>query len=186
GAARKATPHYFIATLAGAIGAGMLWLHHGPPSTSTKVTLSEIGASLAKLCWRTSISAGVIGLFIFSPFALHHHAARRWSSLGSQDAGILFSALCCATGAAHAPMPARDGDFSSGRPALRLISAPVAALQGRESCMGTISARVDFAISIFLPITTTAIAIIAWATITTPTTAATIVIAIWTSCRQRF
>ena len=39
---------------------------HGPDSTPTKVALSEIGASLAKLCWTSSISLGVICLFIFS------------------------------------------------------------------------------------------------------------------------
>ena len=38
---------------------------NGPASTSAKVTLSEIGASLVKLCWTISISAGVICLFIF-------------------------------------------------------------------------------------------------------------------------
>ena len=31
----------------------------------TKAALSEIGANLAKLCWTSSISAGVICLFIF-------------------------------------------------------------------------------------------------------------------------
>jgi len=57
---------YFIATLASARAAGMFGGGNGPASTSTKVTLSEIGASLATLCWTSSISAGVIGLFIFS------------------------------------------------------------------------------------------------------------------------
>ena len=38
---------------------------NGPASTSTKVVLAEIGASPANLCWRSSISAGVICLFIF-------------------------------------------------------------------------------------------------------------------------
>jgi hypothetical protein len=38
---------------------------HGPDSTPTKPALSEIGASLAKPCWMSSISAGVICLFIF-------------------------------------------------------------------------------------------------------------------------
>jgi len=31
----------------------------------TKAALSEIGANLAKLCWTSSISAGIICLFIF-------------------------------------------------------------------------------------------------------------------------
>src|SRR5262245_41537724 len=41
---------------------------NGPASISTKMTLSEIRASLATLCWTSSISAGVIGLFIFFSF----------------------------------------------------------------------------------------------------------------------
>ena len=50
---------YFIVTLASARAAEMFGGGNGPASTSTKVTLSEIGASLAKLCWTISISAGV-------------------------------------------------------------------------------------------------------------------------------
>jgi hypothetical protein len=38
---------------------------NGPASTSTKAAFREIEANRAKLCWRTSISAGVICLFIF-------------------------------------------------------------------------------------------------------------------------
>jgi hypothetical protein len=56
---------YFIATLASAIAAGMFGGGNGPASTSTKAAFPEIGASQAKLCWRSSISAGVICLFIF-------------------------------------------------------------------------------------------------------------------------
>jgi hypothetical protein len=38
---------------------------HGPDSTPTKAAFSKIGANLTKLCWTSSISAGVICLFIF-------------------------------------------------------------------------------------------------------------------------
>jgi hypothetical protein len=56
--------HYFIVMPAGAIAAGMFGGGgHGPDCTSAKV-LSEIGASLANLCWTSSISAGVISLAI--------------------------------------------------------------------------------------------------------------------------
>jgi hypothetical protein len=49
---------------AGAIPAGMFGGGgHGPDSTLTKPALSEIGANLAKPCWMSSISAGVI-LFV--------------------------------------------------------------------------------------------------------------------------
>ena len=58
--------HYFIVMPAGAIAAGMFGGGgHGPDRTSAKAALSEIGASLVKLCWTSSISAGVICLFIF-------------------------------------------------------------------------------------------------------------------------
>ena len=57
--------HYIIVTLASARAAGMFGGGHGPGSTPTKVTCPEIGANLAKLCRRNSISAGVICLVIF-------------------------------------------------------------------------------------------------------------------------
>jgi hypothetical protein len=58
--------HYFIVTPANAIAAGMFGGGgHGPDSTAAKAAPTEIGASLAKLCWASSISAGVICLFIF-------------------------------------------------------------------------------------------------------------------------
>ena len=58
--------YYFIAAQAGATAAGMFGGGgHGPDSTPTKAAFCEIGASQAKLCWRSSISAGVICLFIF-------------------------------------------------------------------------------------------------------------------------
>ena len=65
--AGNGTPtHYFIVMPAGAIAAGMFGGGgHGPDSIPTKPALSEIGASLAKLCWASSISADVICLFIF-------------------------------------------------------------------------------------------------------------------------
>jgi hypothetical protein len=59
----RSKTHYFIVTLASARAAGMFGGGHGPDSTPTKATLAEIGASL--LCWRSSISACVICLFIF-------------------------------------------------------------------------------------------------------------------------
>jgi len=61
----RSKTHYFIVTLASARAAGMFGGGNGPASTSTKVVLAEIGASPANLCWRSSISAGVICLFIF-------------------------------------------------------------------------------------------------------------------------
>src|SRR6516225_4154065 len=52
--------------LASAIAAGMCIAGgNGPASTPTKVVLSETGASLPRLSWTSSISAGVICLFIF-------------------------------------------------------------------------------------------------------------------------
>jgi hypothetical protein len=58
-------PHYIIVTLAGAIAEGMFGGGgHGPDSIPTKADL--FGASVAKLCFTSSISAGVICLFIFS------------------------------------------------------------------------------------------------------------------------
>jgi len=58
--------HYFIVMLASAIAAGMCIAGgNGPASTPTKVVLSETGASLPRLSWTSSISAGVICLFIF-------------------------------------------------------------------------------------------------------------------------
>ena len=58
-------PHYIIVTLAGAIAEGMFGGGgHGPDFIPTKADL--FGASLAKLCFTSSISAGVICLFIFS------------------------------------------------------------------------------------------------------------------------
>jgi hypothetical protein len=64
--AGNGTPtHYFIVMPAGAIAAGMFGGGgHGPGCTSAKAALSEIGASLAKLCWTSAISVGVICLFI--------------------------------------------------------------------------------------------------------------------------
>jgi hypothetical protein len=59
----RSKTHYFIVTLASARAAGMFGGEHGPDSTPTKAAVAEIGASL--LCWRSSISAGVICLFIF-------------------------------------------------------------------------------------------------------------------------
>jgi hypothetical protein len=54
---------------AGAIAAGMFGCGgHGPDCISAKATLSDIGASLAKLCWTSSISVDVICLFIFFSF----------------------------------------------------------------------------------------------------------------------
>jgi hypothetical protein len=50
---------------AGTIAAGMFsGGGHGPDCTSAKSALSEIGASLAKVCRTSSISVGVICLFI--------------------------------------------------------------------------------------------------------------------------
>src|SRR5690349_21527740 len=63
---RNDSRHYFIVMPAGAIAAGMFGGGgHGPGSTPTKAALSEIGSGLAKLFWTSSISAGVICLFIF-------------------------------------------------------------------------------------------------------------------------
>jgi len=39
--------------------------HYYAGGGETKAALSEIGANLAKLCWTSSISAGIICLFIF-------------------------------------------------------------------------------------------------------------------------
>jgi hypothetical protein len=61
----RSKTHYFIVTLASARAAGMFGGGHGPDSTPTEAALTEIEASPAKLCWRSSISAGVICLFIF-------------------------------------------------------------------------------------------------------------------------
>jgi hypothetical protein len=61
----KRTSHYFIVMPASARAAGTFGGGNGPDSIPTKVAFSESGANLAKLCWRTSISAGVICLFIF-------------------------------------------------------------------------------------------------------------------------
>src|SRR4029453_18743076 len=64
----RSKTHYFIVTLASAIAAGIFGGGHGPGSTPTKVAFSEIGANLAKLCWRSSISAPVICFFLFFSF----------------------------------------------------------------------------------------------------------------------
>jgi len=42
-----------------------LVFHYYAGGGETKAALSEIGANLAKLCWTSSISAGIICLFIF-------------------------------------------------------------------------------------------------------------------------
>jgi hypothetical protein len=62
---RASKTHYFIVTLASARAAGMFFGGHGPDSTPTKAALAEIGATLVKLCWWSSISAGANCLFIF-------------------------------------------------------------------------------------------------------------------------
>jgi len=83
--------NYFIVTLAGAIAAGIFGGGgHGPDSTPTKAALSKIAARRAKLCWWSSVSAGVICLFISfssssSPLrGLHlgHSESRRGMTLG--------------------------------------------------------------------------------------------------------
>jgi hypothetical protein len=62
----KTPRHYFIDMPAGARAAGMFGGGgNGPDSTAAKAAPTEIGAGLAKLCWTSSISAGVICLFIF-------------------------------------------------------------------------------------------------------------------------
>ena len=70
--------HYFIVMPAGAIAAGMFGGGgHGPDSTPTKAALSEIGSGLAKLCWTSLISAGVICLFIFLSLSRFDFGATR-------------------------------------------------------------------------------------------------------------
>jgi hypothetical protein len=70
--------HYFIVMPAGAIAAGMLGGGgHGPDSTAAKAAPTEIGADLAKLCWTSSISAGVICLFIFLSLSRFDFGATR-------------------------------------------------------------------------------------------------------------
>ena len=54
---------------------------------SDKAALSEIGASLVKLCWTSSISAGVICLFIFFSSSRFDFGATRKHGTGSSGLG---------------------------------------------------------------------------------------------------
>jgi hypothetical protein len=81
---------YIIVTLASAMAAGIFGGGHGPGSTPTKTALSEIGVSLAKLCFTTSISAGVICLVIFfssSRFAFGPFVIKQTDEVVSCDDG---------------------------------------------------------------------------------------------------
>ena len=74
----KALFHHFIVMPAGAIAAGMFGGGgHGPDSTAAKAAPTEIGAGLAKLCWMSPISAGVICLFIFLSLSRFDFGATR-------------------------------------------------------------------------------------------------------------
>src|SRR5215471_15499197 len=73
--------------LASAITAGMFSADgDGPASTPTKAALSEIGASLERLCWTSPISAGVICLFIFSP-------PSHFGVIGNRRSDVHFASL---------------------------------------------------------------------------------------------
>src|SRR5262245_32216316 len=72
---------YFIATLASARAAGMFGGGNGPASTSTKAAFRDIGANRTKLCWRSSISAGVICLFIFFSSSRYTITLRDYQSM---------------------------------------------------------------------------------------------------------
>ena len=81
--------HYFIVTLAGAMAAGMFGGGgHGPDFTPTKAAFSEIGANLAKLSSTSSISAGVICLFIFFSSSRFDFGA-----IGNRRSDVHFASL---------------------------------------------------------------------------------------------